>query len=488
MTRPRYLLWAKDFGRLQTILENRLDDNDIKEVRPEMLGRITDYLTDDAMQRFKNAAPKIAAMSADTREKFSQTTLRILAIENPYHWFEYRKKELHPAREVVEPSISSYVVPFKSDPGEIGLPATAAIDARIAFADGGAPTQVHRAVGQHGVSFLRRYEALRQIEVNRGRGRNREVHVFVVDQGMHPDYVNHVGGAGAYEGILWDSTLTPEPAISQLPSKQDHRHKSWPQWHAHMIVRNIFGVVGKNPEVGNKVKIWDVPIIPDRVGEVGTVFDALAQQYEKIHSKIEDLNGEKCIVVNAWGVKNRLREAKQGDFTADDPAALTQDLNDWIDKITKIPNQNNARTAVVFAAGNTGLFTPDSEAGPYDKGPKRSIWMPAALELVFAVGATDPTGMWIGASSQGPAFTGEKPDFVLPSYFREDNDAHVLNTGSSASCAVMAGLIAGAWLNRPNPINHARARQHARKVGHRDHNSRLGHGVPRETFLQLPPP
>jgi hypothetical protein len=51
--------------------------------------------------------------------------------------------------------------------------------------------------------------------------------------------------------------------------------------------------------------------------------------------------------------------------------------------------------------------------------------------------------MWLGYSSQGPgALSADKPDLCAASQFREDDDAAVVNTGTSAACAVAAGVVA----------------------------------------------
>jgi subtilisin family serine protease len=53
--------------------------------------------------------------------------------------------------------------------------------------------------------------------------------------------------------------------------------------------------------------------------------------------------------------------------------------------------------------------------------------------------------VWLGYSAQGPGqtrLTTQKPDFCAPSQFRDTNDAALLNTGTSAACAMAAGVLA----------------------------------------------
>ena len=144
------------------------------------------------------------------------------------------------------------------------------------------------------------------------------------------------------------------------------------------------------------------------------------------------------IVVNPWGIFDRLRESIPGHYTENPNHPLN-------DRVANIAHDHD----VLFSAGNNGQFCPDPRAGVYDRGPGRSIWGANGLEDVYTVGSVRADALWIGTSSQGPASTqmstqliNQKPDFSAPSWFSEANDAGLANTGTSTSVAVTAGALA----------------------------------------------
>lgn len=370
------------------------------------------------------------------------------------------------------------------------LPIAECTNVPISFFSDGARAQQHRLPGVHGGSnFLRRAEALQAMGSLSSPDRSNRVHVFVIDQGMDPDYVETLAGTGSYGGVIWDSVkikwptspefeLFPLPPAGSLPMEQRDRHQSRPQWHAHMILRNILSVSGTNKNLRRAEKpiiFYDVPVVPNRVGDVGWTSVALYFQMRAVLDQIIKILtqnfGDRVVVVNAWGIKNRLRE------NSEQPVSRQPD--NWLNVLVRFMASSD-HIATVFAAGNSGLFHFDPEAGPYDRGPSKSIWFPNALPGVVTVGAADATGQWIGSSSQGPSDapgTNPVPDFTAPSYFREDQDAHVVNTGSSASCGLLAGLIAAHWRASQQPLDIAKAKASARKSGHLSHSGRLGHGL-----------
>jgi subtilisin family serine protease len=98
---------------------------------------------------------------------------------------------------------------------------------------------------------------------------------------------------------------------------------------------------------------------------------------------------------------------------------------------------------MVFAAGNCGQFCPSRLCGTDDVGPGHSIIGANSHPDVLTVGAVRADGIWLGYSSQGPgALCKEKPDICAASQFREDDDATTTNTGTSAACAIAAGIVA----------------------------------------------
>jgi subtilisin family serine protease len=105
---------------------------------------------------------------------------------------------------------------------------------------------------------------------------------------------------------------------------------------------------------------------------------------------------------------------------------------------------------VVFCAGNCGQFSASPRCTADDRGQGRSIWGANAHPDVVTVGAVSVAAGWIGYSSEGPAIWRygpaerqlEKPDLVAPSHFAEDDDPALINSGTSAATALVAGAIA----------------------------------------------
>jgi hypothetical protein len=64
---------------------------------------------------------------------------------------------------------------------------------------------------------------------------------------------------------------------------------------------------------------------------------------------------------------------------------------------------------------------------------------------VITAGAVRSDETWVGYSSQGPGpelLAVQKPDLCAPSQFCESYDAALLSSGSSAACAMTAGVVA----------------------------------------------
>lgn len=438
----------------------------------------------DIQKRYREFDVMDEGNGGDDEPVTPEMLVEAAAIANPNVYFRFHEDGFTAEGEKTP---MGYVVPCELDPALLRLPATEVGSVQIAFGDDGAPAQQHRDPGRHGgATFLTRSAALRAINRTAAPARKTPVHVFLIDQGMNRDYVDALGGSGTYGGIVWDIfSGSPAPETEELPTEHRHRYRSMPHWHAHMLVRNILSVAGDNRNLGSgeqPIKFYDIPVIPNRVDSVtGTALSIWFKLWAVLFKKFDlpnPRNNNRFIIVNAWGVKNRLREGSQGSVTED----RLHPLNTMVSLFSGFPD-----VAVVFAAGNTGLFTPDPEASPYDRGPGRSIWFPNALDSVLNTGASDVNGQWIGASSQGrpvvAAGVKRQPQFSAPSYFREDLDAHITNTGSSASCGLLAGLVAKRWREDPRPLDIAAAQAAAGRHGHTGHSPRLGWGVIRDKTL-----
>ncbi|MEY8842310.1 hypothetical protein AB9K41_25045, partial [Cribrihabitans sp. XS_ASV171] len=141
--------------------------------------------------------------------------------------------------------------------------------------------------------------------------------------------------------------------------------------------------------------IWDMSILPQRIDDVpsytsvaGAHFNSLL---DKVRGDIEAGKDESWIVVCAWSLADTGYEAGILQYHDDRRHLLSQKIIEMVAE----------GIDVVFAAGNLGQFSPAQGAGHYDIGPGRSVVGANGLPEVLTVGAVDPTGNWVGASSQG---------------------------------------------------------------------------------------
>jgi hypothetical protein len=280
--------------------------------------------------------------------------------------------------------------------------------------------------------------------------------VVIVDQGLNQNYIDHLGG---YYAGGWHFRQTPRPGGYALG-------------HGSMLARNVL-------KVAPDAAIYDLPVIPyeieDRDKFLSTVHVAFNQVLESIRH-LRNLGEERSlrpwVFVNAWATFNRRREQPAGDYTE----GLEHKFNRLITGMARHHD-------MVFAAGNCGQFCPDGRCGANDVGPARSIIGANSHPDVLTVGAVRADGMWLGYSSQGPgALSDVKPDLCAGSQFREDDDAGSINTGTSAACAVAAGVVASLRTQyQPAVISPAKLKEilikttTARPVG--GHDYQFGHGV-----------
>jgi subtilisin family serine protease len=244
--------------------------------------------------------------------------------------------------------------------------------------------------------------------------RGRDVNVIVVDDGVDAAQVppGHFGGG-------W-TTGGPPPG-----TKSERGHGT-------MVTRNVLGAA---PEV----IIWDCRILPQAIVNP-TPFLASAQAaFRQMVLDIWTLRSQgrglgPWVFVNAWGIFSREAEVPRGDYTN----RPSHPFNRMMRLLSR------AGFDTVFSAGNCGQFCPSNRCGPSDRGPGQSILGANSHRRVLTVGAVRNDGLWLGYSSQGPGqpyLSVRKPDLCAPSQFREDGDAHRVNSGTSAACALAAGVI-----------------------------------------------
>ncbi len=304
----------------------------------------------------------------------------------------------------------------------------------------------------------------------------KNVKVFVIDQGINRDYLRHLGGTYG-GGMFW----TPSGTLQQ-PGQAQNPYGSIARDHGSMLLRSL---VDQAPDA----VYYDLPLLPTRIAEVENFALRALFAYAFLNYFFLSSKGP-WVLLNAWGIVNRFSEALRGYYT-NDPDHYLNSLIAWTGR----------RHDVIFAAGNSGQFCGDIRSTGYDKGPGRSIWGANGLEDVTCVGAVRADAVWVGAASQGPGPDGfdqgsgppQKPDIAAPSWFVENNDAHLRSGGTSSSSAVVAGAIAALrqnWNQTDVPPVDMRASlcRAARPVGVNGWTARAGHGAIdlAATISQLP--
>jgi hypothetical protein len=294
------------------------------------------------------------------------------------------------------------------------------------------------------------------------------VNVAIVDRGLNgTDITNKLGGIF---GGGWTFCPNAGPPCIQ-PGTLDVIPGVTHNDHAMEVARNVLSIAPQ-------AILHDVPVIPQRIANIALF---LSNAYAVFYRILTDIRARRTagdhrpwVVVNAWGVLDRLKEFPPESYTANPDNYFNLLIGEVVaDNID-----------VVFAAGNCGQFCPDLRCGPYDRGPGRSIFGANSHPKVISVGAVRTDGLWIGSSSQGPgALDPDKPDLVAPSAFTEPGDRHTRNGGTSTACALAAGVVAALreeWHPNAVPSDTMRA---ALRTGARprglppDAASRFGAGI-----------
>jgi hypothetical protein len=289
--------------------------------------------------------------------------------------------------------------------------------------------------------------------------------VVIVDQGLNEAYIKHLhgffmGGWGLAESL--------GPGKHPRPGKYGVGHGS-------MLARNIL-------KVAPDAAIYDLPIVPQDINDsekflstVHAAFDQVLETIESLQNRDEDQWRRPWIFVNAWAVYNTRGERPKGDYTRA-PRGLDHKFNQLIAEMAK-------KFDIVFAAGNCGQFCPSRLCGVDDVGPGHSIIGANSHPDVLTVGAVRADGMWLGYSSQGPGtLSHRKPDLCTVSQFCEDDDAATVNTGTSAACAIAAGVVAAFRSRCGTALSPAKLKQvliktATAKPANQAWDNRIGHGI-----------
>lgn len=318
-----------------------------------------------------------------------------------------------------------------------------------------------------GGHFSTRRQAARLIQADRLRDMGltgQGVNVLVVDQGVSKAYIESLGGTyGGGFGLKVDDDI-------RVPGQADRPYVKMRREHGSMMVRSLLALAPQ-------AKIYDLPLIPYNISNVSEF--ALKAVYPIFLATFLPLFiPGPWVAINAWGIDDRFGEQVRGNYSS----RASHPLNLWYRRMAQ-------QQDVIFAAGNSGQFCPDPQAGAYDRGPGRSIWGANALENVTCVGAVSGRAEWIGASSQGPGpavfsddpeHPNEKPDICAPSWFVEDGDAGLRSGGTSAATAITGGVVAALrqqWGDVSRQVMREALRDGARKTWHTGWNGRMGEGI-----------
>jgi len=255
------------------------------------------------------------------------------------------------------------------------------------------------------------------------------VNIVIIDQGL-PKNFPFAGPRGGW------SVKDPVAKEERQPFEGTGRH-------AAMVARNALAYA-------TNVKLWDCPLLPDRIDQLGIFLSYAQVVFGQIRDRIEDYRAANpgsgsWVLVNAWGIWD----------TSQDPQSpcifnYGSNINHALNKV--VAELDGKGLDQVFAAGNCGQFCPPTRCGPLDRGPGRSIHGANSHPDVLTVGGVRTDGLWVGYSAEGPGtLAAAKPDLCAPTLFRD-----VLapfdgadNSGTSAACGVAAGIVASVRGQRP---------------------------------------
>ena len=178
------------------------------------------------------------------------------------------------------------------------------------------------------------------------------------------------------------------------------------------------------------IQIFDTPTIPGLLSNALAGFQWAITQYKE--------TGQPHILSNSWGI---YQESQAPDYATDRDNPFTRKVREAV----------RLGIVVLFAAGNCGskACTVPGLCGE-DFGPGKSIWGANGASQVMTVGAADQEAQYMLYSSPGPAaLDKKKPDFCGVSQFEGYYHPIAADGGTSAACAITAGVVA--LLKQANP-------------------------------------
>ncbi|NKY36761.1 S8 family peptidase [Nocardia speluncae] len=167
----------------------------------------------------------------------------------------------------------------------------------------------------------------------------------------------------------------------------------------------------------------------------GLLSDALAAfAHLRIVLSGQPEDSRALVISNSWGAF-----APEWDFPVGDPGNYSDNPDHPFNVI--VGSLEAAGADILFAAGNCGRDCPDGRCAY----PDRPITGANSHPNVLSVAGVDTGGQRVGYSSQGPGrLADRKPDICSYTHFLGSTafGADAPDTGTSAACPVLAGVIA----------------------------------------------
>ncbi|MDO9713480.1 S8 family serine peptidase [Paracraurococcus lichenis] len=318
-----------------------------------------------------------------------------------------------------------------------------------------APLSIWTSAAPGGGIFGNRAMALTTLAAARDEALGAGVNVAIVDFGIDSRWLRAYRGGRSIAGG-WARLVRPDG-----PTGPEYKSPGSlpPTEHGHMIARNILSVAPA-------ARIFDVPLLPETtlgppgIADAEGMFERMLREIKaRKQDAIPGVAGDTelpdgpWILCNAWGVLDPFRHDPDAEYWN----------NPHHPFLAAMPRFTEAGIDVVFAAGNCGLPGAQPRCAEMASGPGASIHGVNAHPDVLTVGAVRVDGLPIGSSALGPGvMAGQispapprpastdygleswfaKPDVSAPSYFRDTDDAMLVNTGTSAACGLTVGVLA----------------------------------------------
>ncbi|MEU1982457.1 S8 family serine peptidase [Nocardia sp. NPDC019395] len=248
------------------------------------------------------------------------------------------------------------------------------------------------------------------------------VTVAVLDTGINAAKVREVSGA----------TITIDAARSWNPAGVSGKAGEFAVDHGTMCAFDAFIAAPRST-------FLDIPLLQSsRSGGSqmdGLLSDALAA-FAHLRTVLTDQPEDRraLVISNSWGAFS-----PEWDFPVGDPGNYSDNPDHPFNVI--VGSLDAAGADILFAAGNCGRDCPDGRCAY----PERPITGANSHPGALSVAGVDTGGQRVGYSSQGPGrLADRKPDICSYTHFLGSTafGADAPDTGTSAACPVLAGVVA----------------------------------------------